>query len=298
MNKPAPITIAIITKCRPKNLNVCLLNLLKQTLPFVSVIVIDNDDKKSAKKIIKKTIFKRLNIVYYHYPKKTVPACRNQALLLNKSNYLAFIDDDCIANHNWLKTAYQQLKQDKADYVLGKTKLINNNNLFALAQHARDNFWKIHHKQLFDTKNVLLNSSIIKKHQLFFDELCQSNFYDSADYDFDFQLKNKNLKKTYSPKMLVFHKEVSNFKNFKKRAFHRGKLGKYLNNKWKLNNNLIDFKDAYTIFFLARSLKNYFNYFKKYRNYLETKSFSKKIIAISLIRVFERYYTVGYVKNQ
>jgi glycosyltransferase involved in cell wall biosynthesis len=298
MNELPSISVAIITKNRLTKLKNCLFSLKQQTLSPSAVIVIDNDDKKSAKKTTNQKNFKKLNIIYYHLPKKTVPACRNRALKLNNHQYLAFIDDDCIADQNWLKEASKTLQKKQGICVLGKTTLTNSQNIFALAQHARDNFWKNYNLQVFDTKNVLINSLISKKYQLKFDENCQSKHYDSADFDFDFQLKTNGLKKYYNPKMLVSHYEVESLKKFKQRSFHRGKLGKYLNDKWQLNNQLVNLRDTGFIFFSINSLKNLISNYKKYKKYIESNSFLKKILAVFFIRIFEKYYLMGYVEKK
>lgn len=296
-NLPLSISVAIITKDRKKELKRCLISLKQQNYYPFTILVIDNDENKSAQTVVKNRLFNKLNIKYHHLAKASVPACRNQALKLVKTPYLAFIDDDCIANQNWLKKGLSKIKKEKVHYVLGKTELSNPQNLFALAQHARDSYWKNYNQQLFDTKNVIVNAIFFKKYNLYFDEQCQSEHYDSADFDFDFLAKKYRLNKTYCPQMIVFHKETDKFLRFKKRAYHRGKLARYLNDKWQLNNQLVDLRNRHLVLFVLRTFKN-FNYdYHRYKNYMYSQTMLKKIFATWLIKIFEGYYLQGYVEQ-
>ena len=289
------VSIAIITKNRPIKLKRCLLSLKKQSFKLFTIIIVDNDDIQSALPITQDKLFNKLKIKYYHLPQKTVPACRNSAMKSNKNPYLAFIDDDCVADKNWLKKALEKIFNTKSKYVLGKTKLLNFHNIFAIAQHARDNFWKEYNGQLLDTKNLLIDANFFKNKKLKFDEKCQSSHYDSADFDLDFQIKKAGIRGTYTPKMLVYHEETDSLTRFKRRAFHRGKLAKYLNEKWQLNHALVNLKDQCLIHFLLRVMKNFVNDYQRYKKHMETNSFFKKFFATCLIKNFERHYLLGYV---
>lgn len=296
-NSPIAISVAIITKNRKKELINCLRSLKQQKYHPFKIIVIDNDEKKSARDTVNNRLFIGLNIKYHHFANLSVPACRNLALKLVKSPYLAYIDDDCIAEKNWLIEGLRVIKKEKAHFVLGKTELYNPQNLFALAQHARDSYWKDYNNQLFDTKNVIVDANYFKKNNLFLDEKCQSDHYDSADFDFDFLVKKKKLKKAYCAQMTIFHQETNNFLRFKKRAYHRGKLARYLNDKWQLNNQLVDLRNRHLVLFVLRTFKN-FNYdYHRYKNYMYSQTMLKKIFATWLIKIFEGYYLQGYVEQ-
>lgn len=296
-NLPLLVSVAIVTKDRKKELKRCLMSLKRQTYHSFRIIVIDNSENKSALAIVNHRSFNKLNIKYLNLTHSSVPACRNQALKLVKTPYLAFIDDDCVANENWLIEGLHTIKKEKVHFVLGKTELDNPQNLFALAQHARDSYWKNYNHQLFDTKNVIVDAKYFKKDNLSFDEKCQSDHYDSADFDFDFLAKKKNLKKTYCSQMIVFHKETDQFSRFTKRAYHRGKLAKYLNDKWQLNHQLVDLRNRHLVLFILRSFKN-FNYdYNKYKTYMYSQATLKKIFATWLIKIFEGYYLQGYLEQ-
>lgn len=293
-------TIAIITKNRPHELLRCLYSIAQQTKQPNVVVVIDNDLKKSAQKTIKKFLstnrnqFKSLIINYYQQI-GTVPKCRNFTLQTCNNPYLGFIDDDCVLEKNWLEQALQTINQTNSAYVLGETRLLNENSTIALAQHTRDTYWRKQKKRVtFDTKNVLLRLKDIKKNQLRFDEQCQSLFYDSADFDFDFQLREKKISGYFCADMIVYHQETSLYQRFVQRAWHRGALARYLTTKWQPNEQFINPKDYTFSLWLLRTLKNFPKEYQRYAQEMTNQPIYKRVIATWLIRVFERYYALGY----
>lgn len=294
------IALAIITKNRPQELKRCLASIHKQNLVPDLVIVVDNDQQQSAQAICRNFTKQSTKLkIDYLSIRGSVPHCRNVALSRTKADYLGFIDDDCVLKNSWLKNAMHMITKQNADYVLGKTQLFNPENLFALAQHAHDAYWKNYSKQIFDTKNVLIKLASIKSHQLAFDEKCQKEHYDSADFDFNFQIKQAELRGTFSPYMCLYHQETAQFSRFKKRAFARGFLAKYINDKWQLKDQLVDFDQKNPIMWLLKLIKNYPQDYQKYYPYMSSSvSLIKKLTATVLIRVFEYYYTKGYDRNK
>lgn len=289
------ISIAIVTKNRKKELENCLNSISEQTL-IPNVIIIDNDINLSAKVVVNKKKYQKINIDYHH-SKGSVPKCRNLAIKIAKTRYLGFADDDCVLNKKWTENGLRTIKKYKKTYVLGKTLLFNPEDLFALAQFLRDDYWKDYNSQIFDTKNVILDRFAINKHKLSFDEKCQKEAYDSADFDFDFLLKKTGLDGKFCKSMVLHHKETIDFKRFKRRAFYRGYLAKYLDKKWKLDDKLVNLKNKSFIFWILKTVKDFTSDLKKY-NKNQKSSLCKKILATFVIKLFERYYVMGYVANR
>jgi GT2 family glycosyltransferase len=295
-------SIAIVTRCRQKELIRCLLSINLQTILPQEIIIIDNDPQQSARKISNLARFKSLPLKYLS-SSKNVPGCRNLALQECKTRYLGFVDDDCVLTSRWLENGFENITTFKKAYVLGSTFLYNKNNIFALAAHARDTFWKKYNykynqiSEIFDTKNVILDLKIIKSKNLRFDEKCQFKTYDSADFDFGFQLKSKQLSGNFCHQMKLFHQETSSFGRFIDRAYARGYLAVYINDKWELNHRLINKRDASFILWLLRSLKHFVNDYWKYSFFMDN-SFIKRVVATLLIKVFERKYVLGYMEKK
>ena len=291
------ISIAIITKNRKKELTNCLNSILHQTQKPKIVVIIDNDSNQSAKKMITYKKYKTLKISYYSLL-GSVPKCRNFAIKKTKGKYLGFTDDDCILDKHWVENGIDTIDKNNPDFILGKTLLLNPNNIFALAQHNRDDYWKNQNSQIFDTKNAILNLASIRKRKLQFDEACQKEAYDSADFDFDFTLKKNGLNGVYCKNMIVRHQETSNLQRFLRRAYFRGYLAKYLDKKWQLQNQLVDLSTHNSIIWLLKLIKNYRLDYSRYTKSMSGVSILTKILAILVIKIFELYYVLGYVANQ
>ena len=140
----------------------------------------------------------------------------------------------------------------------------------------------------------MLNLKSINNAKLKFDEKCQSSFYDSADFDFDFQLKKNEITGLFCKKMIVYHQETSTYQRFVARAWHRGKLAHYLSQKWQLQNRLINQRDGVFLLWLLLTIKNFPKEYRRYQKELTGQTLIKKLIATWLIRIFERYYALGY----
>ena len=296
MNQKPTVSISIVTRNRLFELERCLKSILNQSILPDEVIVIDNDPKKSAKSIIQKKAFSPLRIKYFT-SSGSVPKCRNIAIKKATSNYLGFIDDDCVIHRHWVKVTKKTTRDLQPNVVIGKTHLLNQKNLWALAQHSRDAYWKKYNHQLFDTKNAVVNLREIRKAKLAFDEDCQYQWYDSADFDFDFQLKKQGWQRTYSPWMIVLHQETSEFDRFRKRAFGRGYLARYLDRKWNLGDTLVDRSTKLYAIWLLKMVKNFLIDWRWYEREMPNENILNKAIAVVIIKLFERYYIQGYEAN-
>lgn len=102
----------------------CLLNSLQDQITeglfTYSIVVVDNDDSRSAENVVagcKKNA--RVPIDYYIEPEKNIARARNKAIESAKADYVAFIDDDEIPDSNWLINLLKALKAYKAQAVLG-----------------------------------------------------------------------------------------------------------------------------------------------------------------------------------
>lgn len=92
------VTVIVITRNRSTVLAQCLDHLEKQTLQVGSILVIDSSDTfvpLSAKP----------NLKHVHFPpgRNQMPMARNEGIRLAQTKILAFIDDDCLADPDWLE---------------------------------------------------------------------------------------------------------------------------------------------------------------------------------------------------
>ncbi len=112
------ISVVIVTRNRADWLNDALTSLVKQSRPPDEVIVVDNDSSDNTKETIL-SFSGKLNLTYLHEPKRGIPHARNAGILRATGDIVAFIDDDCVADENWLKYIEIPFIKDPAMGVAG-----------------------------------------------------------------------------------------------------------------------------------------------------------------------------------
>lgn len=100
------ISVVIPTYKRPELLLNCLQAMLMQTLPVneFEVIVISDGPDTISKAVVDSFINSNIHVDYYELPNKRGPAAaRNAGWKSASANLIAFTDDDCRPDKNWLK---------------------------------------------------------------------------------------------------------------------------------------------------------------------------------------------------
>jgi len=116
------ITIAVITFKRPESLKRTLESLAALVLPAaeVKLLVVDNDAAQSARATVEAARMP-FPVSYCVEERQGIPHARNKALeLAADSDYLAFIDDDDMADAGWLAALYGMATLTQADAVKGR----------------------------------------------------------------------------------------------------------------------------------------------------------------------------------
>ena len=115
------IAVCLITYKRPILLRKCIESLEMQTHEF-DLYIIDNDKEHSAKRVVKFIQHDSEIKLNYQLEKiKGIPYARNRAIntVKNDYKYLAFIDDDEVAEKDWLENLKKTLEKYDADIVAG-----------------------------------------------------------------------------------------------------------------------------------------------------------------------------------
>ena len=123
------ISICIITYKRPLLLKQLLDSLYSQIIKNnyqISITIVDNDKSGSAKKIVEEYKFNSsFSLVYKIERKRGIPFARNTAIRLSKGNdIIIFIDDDEIAESDWLQNLINTYINNDYHIVAGPVKRI------------------------------------------------------------------------------------------------------------------------------------------------------------------------------
>lgn len=117
------ICVCICTYKRPHLLEILLKKIQRQKtdgLFAYSAIVVDNDDKMSARPIVSNIQQKSLiKIDYLVEPRKNLAHVRNTAIRHAAGNYIAFIDDDEYPCDDWLSNLVKVQYEYQAHAVFG-----------------------------------------------------------------------------------------------------------------------------------------------------------------------------------
>ncbi len=107
------ISAIVCTYNRSNYLKRTLKSLIKQSLDnqVYEIIVVDNASTDNTKKMVSE--YSRINFKYSYESKLALSIARNTGLEKAKGKYVAYIDDDAIADEYWLQNILSSFKKEK-----------------------------------------------------------------------------------------------------------------------------------------------------------------------------------------
>lgn len=269
------VSVVIVTKDRVHDLQHCLGSLASQSVPPDELIVIDSSSDSKTTQLLEKF---NAGVTF---PAKAVfekklgyPTAYNRGLSEAKGNWVAFIDDDCVADYRWyerIKTTTSRLA--KVSAIRGKSNEYYSTSTVALTKAFIDEVGKIGAIQgklvvdheVLDSKNIVYNKAFLTKHKIQYDvNLLDHGYGGSQDCELGMQIGKAGGVSIYDAKMIVFHKDIT-------------QIPKYL---FRLKSTLLD----------------HMVYEKKWENYrIGVKTKRPLLAKISLLFDFkERYHLSNY----
>jgi succinoglycan biosynthesis protein ExoM len=116
------ISICIATYRRPAGLSRLLGSLAKLRLPedlSIEILVVDNDAQGSAAAVAREWADDPHPLRLLIEPRQNVAHARNRALEAARGSWLAFIDDDEIADEGWLAAYWSRVEAEDCDGCFG-----------------------------------------------------------------------------------------------------------------------------------------------------------------------------------
>ena len=283
MNK---ILICIPTFYRNKSLIECLNSIKKlEDIGFfdIKVLIVDNTTSNNSYKIIKKYKTKnKFKILQENEKKRGIVNARNRCLKISriiKPQFIAFIDDDCKVDKNWLRNIFKLLNKVNADIVTGPQKYkqnnkgIENNYSLLFEKNYKNNIVKV---KWAASNNVFFKCSILKNMKnISFDK--NLNKFGIGEDQLFFSLINKAGYKIYWSKNIFVTEEIhshrTNIEWVKERSKRLGILGHYLDIKLNgiIFGYLINYLKSFYLLFL--SIFGYFNFLSLNRPLNYTNNF-------------------------
>lgn len=224
------VSVAIVTRNRANEIKHCLGALVSQTVSLDELIVVDNNSSDETKVIVEK--FKsRVNFPVKYILEKRVgyPIVYNRGINEASNKWIAFIDDDCIANINWFKNVKLAVSKNKDKAaILGRSGTYFINNVYSLITLFFDEFWKlggmnrnkVADLEILDNKNIVYNKLFLEKNKLVFNEENIKYFNGACeDSDLGMQIQQAGGKAVYEPAIYVEHKDPNNFSWYYKKLW-------------------------------------------------------------------------------
>lgn len=227
------ISAVICTHNREQYLEKAIKSLLDQSLSKkdYEIIVIDNNSTDNTKEICKN------KVKYFFESKQGLSYARNRGIKESKGKFIAFIDDDAIADKNWLKNIINAFKSNKElGCVCGKVEPIWGSKrpkwltdkllpMITILNWSEKPFF-LKKEQWFVGTNMAFPKKLLN--DIGFDTnlgRVGRSLLSGEEVYLREELEKRNLKSYYDPKVLVKHivpKNRLNKRWFKKRFWWQG----------------------------------------------------------------------------
>lgn len=190
------ITVSLCTYKRSELLDTLLGKMIQQQTEgrfTFSIVVVDNDPKKSAEEVVHQYMSSApVRISYHHQPVKGLTYARNMSIEHSSGDYIAILDDDEVPVTDWLLQLYKTLKKYNADAVFGSVVPRFEVDPPEWVQRRKFFYWRDLRSETGTTtdkcvtNNVLVRRDLILKHDLKFDH--DYAFAGGEDQAFFFEL--------------------------------------------------------------------------------------------------------------
>ena len=213
------MSVVIITKNEESNIVDCLESLYKQNHNNYEVIIVDSKSTDKTIDLAKKTAkkynqFNNLKIVEDDPKLFSFGRVRNIGVEQAKNSIIAFISADAYCKDNWLRLIQNNLND--ADIVYGKQIHVPpvKNAISAIRSFRYYTYNKFNVKKEITDNELFLSSNVncAVKRKVFDSVKYDEKLTGSEDYYFSKEAIGNGLKILYDPDMIVYHKDVTDFR--------------------------------------------------------------------------------------
>lgn len=201
------ISVVVITRNNALGLKKCLDSLLNQNyLKKYEIIVIDNASRDQTLSVIKELQKKYKTLRYIYEKKKGRGFARNKGLKKAKGDIIAFTDDDCIVEKEWLNKFDKRFEEFPNVSAVGGAVYNGTDSKWGRATYLLNFSSWAPSRKLGYTSDIPTANISYKKY-----DLKQVNFPESdlnLDYEdtlFNLQLIKKGKKILFDPDIKVYH---------------------------------------------------------------------------------------------
>lgn len=247
------VSVIIATLNRAGFLNQCLYSLSRQKCKPHEVIIVDNSSTDNTKEIAM-SYKDTLPIIYVLEKKQDVSIARNAGIQVATGNIVAFTDDDCIVDENWIKNIIGFHKSRDLKIIGGMTLNGYQENLICrlwqriyilwfnsvnILNRMKNSYYVFPSKNCF-VKTLLTNN--ISYDKKIFDIFggFKPNASMNEDAEFHYRLRSLGHYILYSPSLIVYHYYRKNIRSMVKALYISGKGLFLIKKRKKIYNSLLE----------------------------------------------------------
>lgn len=215
MKSNPQISILVATCNRPKMLKACIQSLLaQQTAIHYEIIVLDQSDSVSLNTL---PLDSKIKLIHCDFKNKS--RALNQGVILAASNYIAIIDDDCIADENWIANLNTSLRNEgRTSIVTGRVLASRIEKGSILSRLHDSSTERVTFKKKWITPIFKLSGCNFGFHKNLYEIIGAfnenlgpgSSFKSSDDNEWSYRAVNLGFPIIYMPEVLVQHRSWRN----------------------------------------------------------------------------------------
>lgn len=224
-NQPISFSIIVPTYNRPEQLTNCLRAISSLNLPArrFETVVVDDGTESNLKEVFDR-FTGRINLRTIKQNNSGPSRARNAGAKVARGDFLAFTDDDCEPDENWLNVLGDSLTKNPDCIVGGRTLNALDNNIYSTtSQLICDLVYEHLNVNSRDAKFFCTNNMALARQKFCeiggFDE----RFKAAEDRDFCHRWLAKGLKMIYCPQAIVRHGRNLNLCEFMSQHFNYGR---------------------------------------------------------------------------
>jgi len=219
-----PVAVVVCTRNRPHLIGPCIDTILACHYQPAEIIVIDQSDDDQTLQAISARDKKLIRIL--RMPPVGLSAARNLGIAHTNAPLIAFTDDDCIADSDWLGAAVAELSADQSlaavfgrvlpyteSEALGRSRPIGIKDSTSREVFA----WPVNPWKLGHGANMIYRRTTFEQIGGFDPLLCTGGIlYSSDDADMSYRVLRAGGRIAYAPTAVIYHRQW----RFSKEVWH------------------------------------------------------------------------------
>jgi GT2 family glycosyltransferase len=221
------ISIVIPTYGRPQRLETCLRSLTRLVYPpdRYEVIVVD-DGSPTPMETITTAFGSELPLRLIRQDNAGPAKARNTGAAAAQGDYLAFTDDDCQVDQQWLTTLADAVQSHPQALIGGRTVNALPNNIYSTASQLLIDYLYQYYNQQQETATFFASNNFAVPRSLFQQLGGFSTRFPLAageDREFCDRWLQQKLSMAYAPDMVIHHAHALSLKRFWRQHFNYGR---------------------------------------------------------------------------